>query len=367
MSGETVNKVTNYQAGISNLLDRCIGIKPQQRLLIIGEPERTGYYEDGICELIAKQAKSNKADVTVIKPSIVSGPNDIDPCVSEAIGQADHTLFLSRLGDQIRFSEVHGTGSKTICYTLDQELLGTAFATVPWDLFKQIHDRLLARITDAQSYRITCPLGTQLTGQVKTKAEQTTDTAITEFTVEPFPVLIYPPLQCTELNGQLVLDRYLASTSINDIDNNHLKLERPVIARIEQSRIVDFEGDANTVASVKTQYHRVGELAGGDPFVVNSWHTGIYPKTFYSRPIDDDVQRWSDLAFGNARYTHFHTCGDNPGNIATAMFDATISFDDQVFWEAGRFVFLDQPEQQELLAQYPDHPDAFSMRWDIGI
>ncbi len=142
---------------------------------------------------------------------------------------------------------------------------------------------------------------------------------------------------------------------------------RPVIAQIEQSRIVDFEGDANTVASVKTQYHRVGELAGGDPFVVNSWHTGIYPKTFYSRPIDDDVQRWSDLAFGNPRYTHFHTCGDNPGNIATAMFDATISFDNQVFWEAGRFVFLDQPEQQELLAQYPDHPDAFRMRWDIGI
>ena len=167
MSGETVNKVKNYQAGISNLLDTCIGIKPQQRLLIIGEPERTGYYEDGICELIAKQAKSNKADVTIIKPSIVAGPEDIDPSVSQAIGQADHTLFLSRLGDQMRFSETHGTGSKTICYTLEHELLGTAFATVPWDLFKQIQDRLLARITHAQSYRITCPLGTQLTGQVK--------------------------------------------------------------------------------------------------------------------------------------------------------------------------------------------------------
>ena len=157
--------MTNYQAGISNLLDRCIRIKPQQRLLIIGEPDRTGYYEDGICELIAKQAKGNDADVTVIKPSMVSGPDDIDPSVSQAIRQADHTLFLSRLGDQIRFSEVHGTGSKTICYTLDQELLGTAFATVPWDLFKQIHDRLTARITDPQRYRITHPLATQPTRQ----------------------------------------------------------------------------------------------------------------------------------------------------------------------------------------------------------
>ncbi len=232
MSYTDDSKLSDYAAGISNLLHNCLNIKPQQRLLIIGEPEGTGYYEDGLCERITKQAKGNDADVTVIKPSMVSGPDDIDPSVSRAIGQADHTLFLSRLGDQMRFTEVHGTGSKTICYTLEQELLGTAFATVPWDLFKQIHDRLLARITNAQSYRITCPLGTQLNGRIKAKAEQPTDTAITEFTVEPFPVLIYPPLQCTELNGQLVLDRYLASTSINDIDNNHLKLERPVIARI---------------------------------------------------------------------------------------------------------------------------------------
>ena len=359
--------MTNYQAGISNLLDRCIRIKPQQRLLIIGEPDRTGYYEDGICELIAKQAKGNKADVTVIKPSMVSGPDDIDPSVSRAIGQADHTLFLSRLGDQMRFTEVHGTGSKTICYTREHTLLDSAFGTVPWDLFKQIHDRLLARITGAQSYRITCPLGTQLSGRVKASANQPANTSITEFTVKPFPVLIYPPLLCTELNGQLVLDRYLTSTSINNIENGILKLEQPATAHIEESRITDFKGEAKTVASIEAQYQRVGELTGGDPFVVNSWHTGIYPKTFYSRPIDDDVQRWSDLAFGNPRYTHFHTCGDNPGNIATAMFDATISFDDQLFWEAGRFVFLDQPEQQELLAQYPDHPDAFSMRWDIGI
>ncbi|GIS88591.1 MAG: hypothetical protein CM1200mP18_13010 [Gammaproteobacteria bacterium] len=54
------------------------------------------------------------------------------------------------------------------------------------------------------------------------------------------------------------IDTY-PSTSINDIDNNHIKLERPVIARIEQSRIVEFIGEDNTAKSVKTQYQRVGE------------------------------------------------------------------------------------------------------------
>ena len=84
------SKVSDYPAGIFNLLHNCLSIKPQQRRLIIAEPEGTGYYEDGLCERIAKQAKGNDADVTVIKPSMVSGPDDIDPSVSETIDEADH-------------------------------------------------------------------------------------------------------------------------------------------------------------------------------------------------------------------------------------------------------------------------------------
>ena len=84
------SKVSDYPAGIFNLLHNCLSIKPHQRLLRIDEPEGTSYYEDGLCERIAKQAKGNDADVTVIKPSMVSGPDDIDPSVSETIHQADH-------------------------------------------------------------------------------------------------------------------------------------------------------------------------------------------------------------------------------------------------------------------------------------
>ncbi len=41
--------------------------------------------------------------------------------------------------------------------------------------------------------------------------------------------------------------------------------------------------------------------------------------------------------------------------------------DDDPIWEAGRFVFLDRPEQQALLGNYLDHPGAFDMCWDIGL
>ena len=93
------SKVSYYPAGIFNLLHNCLSIKPQQRRLIIAEPEGTGYYEDGLCERIAKQAEGNDADVTVIKPSMVSGPDDIDPSVSETIHQADHPDAFSMRWD----------------------------------------------------------------------------------------------------------------------------------------------------------------------------------------------------------------------------------------------------------------------------
>ena len=93
------SKISNYPAGIFNLLHNCLSIKPQQRLLSIDEPEGAGYYEDGLCEDIAKQAEGNDADVTVIKPSMVSGPDDIDPSVSETIDQADHPGAFSMRWD----------------------------------------------------------------------------------------------------------------------------------------------------------------------------------------------------------------------------------------------------------------------------
>ena len=93
------SKVSDYPAGIFNLLHNCLNIKPQQRRLSIDEPEGTGYYEDGLCERIAKQAEDNDADVTVIKPSMVSGPDDIDPSVSETIDQADHPDAFSMRWD----------------------------------------------------------------------------------------------------------------------------------------------------------------------------------------------------------------------------------------------------------------------------
>lgn len=141
----------------------------------------------------------------------------------------------------------------------------------------------------------------------------------------------------------------------------------PVIADIKDGKITGFEGEKDLIDRISAQFERVGELAGGDPYAVNSWHTGINPNTYYTGKATDDLERWGTVAYGSPRYTHFHACGADPGDIAFTMIDATIEFDDQTFWRDGIFAFMDDPEIQGLKEQFPSSCDSLEMRRDIGV
>ena len=121
------------------------------------------------------------------------------------------------------------------------------------------------------------------------------------------------------------------------------------------------------VVRVRDHYRRLGALFDIDAYTVNSWHAGINPATFYPTPARDDVERWAGVAFGSPRYTRFHSCGTDPGEIAWSVFDATIALDGEDYWRDGRFVFLDRHDQRALLATYPDAARAFEIRRDIGL
>jgi hypothetical protein len=74
------------------------------------------------------------------------------------------------------------------------------------------------------------------------------------------------------------------------------------------------------------------------------------------------------VAFANPRYLHFHTCGNYaPGEIAWSLFDARVQLDEEVYWEAGRFTFLDNPDIRSRLGHYDLDDRALLQRLDIGI
>ena len=333
-------------------------------LLIVTEPPQRSCYDPRVADVVTQRSRQLGVRTQVLEARLASGPDDVPTEVVLAMRSADHTLFLSRLGDQIRFSDDHGLGRKTISYTRDLDYLGSLFGCTPFHLFQDVHDRLLEFIGSAGRYRITAASGTDLVGEVDDNEQRS---MVTPFAITCFPVVIYPPLRCVNLTGRLVLERFLMSTSVNDYESSVLLIDEPVSLEIERSRIVQFHGRKALANTVREHYLRVGERFGGDPMTVNSWHSGIYPATFHAGNWRDKVASWAEITFASPRYTHFHTCGVDPGNVATATFDATVCFDGVTLWDAGRADFLERPEMQALLRKHRVSSRVFTLRSDIGV
>lgn len=351
--------------GAKNLLLNCVQAQPGQSVLIVGEDSPSAHFDPETCSIVADVAQSLGLNATVIIAPETKGKEDFPDQISEAMAGADQTIFFARLGDQIRFCPTPGVGGKTACYTLDPDYLGAPFGRSNFRLMKAIEEELVSRIAKARRYRITCPDGTDLVGSLDTLIDD--QEVMTPFSVTLFPVMIFPPVTCTQMSGKIILKHWLTSSSTNIYAGSVMHLPSTVMAQVENGEIVDFDGEDNLVAQVKAQFERVGKLAGGNPFAVNSWHTGINPNTYYAGKAFDNLERWGTVAYGSPRYTHFHACGADPGDIAFTMIDATISFDNEVFWRDGEFVFMDDPKVQALIAEYPSARDPFEVRRDIGL
>ncbi len=352
--------------GALNLLHNCVGLKAGQSLLLVCDPPGRSPYDPAVAEILAKVADRLGGWPRILTAPEVEGPETFPQNVALAMRAADHTVFLSRLGDQVRFCLLPGRGSKTMCCLYDETYLRADFARVPYGLFKEVEILLRQTLAEKQHCRVTCPKGTDLQGPLLPIGKDAGALA-EDFALAYFPVMITPPLSAAGLSGRLALGRWLLSTSTHCYDDSLLELAQPIVAILREGRIAGFEGDAAEIARVERHFERVAARFGGEVYAVNSWHSGINPQTFYKGRAEEAVAVWSDKAYGSPRYTHFHACGKEPGDIAISLIDATISFDGEDFWNGGRLQFLERPEAQKILARYPGWEDAYAMRWDIGL
>jgi hypothetical protein len=354
------------EAGARNLLVGCIGVEPGQDVLFVREDSGHGYYDAAAGDRVEEEARRLGARVLSVWADPIAGPEGFPKPVAAAMQHVEHTIFFSRIGDQLRFSDLPGPGTKTMTYALDAGYLGSEFCTVPHALMEEVLARLHAELDRASEWRITCPLGTDISGGFEPL--EAAATLPGGFTLLLFPVTTFRPISCRAASGSVALAHWLMATGTHMYEPYALMLDRPVTVRVEDGRIAGFEGDPEVVAKVRAHYAAVAEEFGIDPDVVHSWHAGIHPKTFYSGPATANIERWGGISFGSPRYLHFHTCGDYaPGEIAWSIFDQTITVDGVPFWQDGRFVFLERDDLQALLRDYPGAEAAFEMRSDIGI
>ncbi|MGI9413049.1 MAG: hypothetical protein ACR2PM_05235 [Hyphomicrobiales bacterium] len=363
--GEDPATCDALEAGALNLLENCVGVAPGDRVLIVREDAAHGYYDDHAPTFVAEKARALGARVETFMAPLIDGPESFPRELRTAMADADHTIFFCRIGDQVRFAEIAGAGTKTMCYALDRGFLGSGFCALPHGLMEEIKRRLEAALDGASAWRITCPLGSDACGTFEGPgAEGEAD----DFSLRLFPVTTFRPVPCATMNGRVALSRWLMATGSRTYTPSEVALGAPVFAVIENGRIVRFEGDGESARNARAQHDHVGATFGIDPDLVHSWHVGINPQTFYPRPAESGLERWGGISFGSPRYLHFHACGDYaPGEICWSLFDATVEIDGERFWTDGRFSFLERDDIAALIAAEPAAAPLFEPRSDLGI
>ncbi len=305
------------------------------------------------------------AHVHSLRTPTVMGPDDAPAFLKTALEHVDHTIFCSRIGDQMRFYPLPGPGTKTMCYALDAQMLAGEACRVPYQLAVETLSYVQAKLDHTNHWRVTCPLGTDISANCEPGVGAADPK--TGFTIRLFPLGPFRTFSCAGANGRLV-SRWLPGSATRRYEPYGLILEEPVTLVVKDGRIVDFEGSTRTARIARAHYQHVASCFDIDPFVVHSWHGGTNPKIFYPRTAESDVERWNGVVHSHPRYTHFHTCGAyNPGEIVVGLIDASVFINDEPYWEQGCLTLLDRDDAHDLLGRYPGQEEAFKMQMDIGV
>jgi len=354
---------TTPARGAKNLLVNCAGAQPGDRLLIAYEPADFGYFSADVAPCVADAAQDLGLTVDTVDVGFNPGNPHLCDDLLARFEAADIILFLARLGDQLRFSDMPDGKTIVVSFALNLDLLASGFGTGHHGAFLELKSQVNAALDSAEEVRITCPAGTDVIGRPNMDLTAAGDTSILRF-----PMSVFTPVPAHSFSGR-VATGFLTGTGSKYYDDYTVEFTRPVHAIMQDGRLTGFDGAPWDVTRANAQYDRVAELFGIDRNYVHSWHAGIHPGCGYHWDMRDNYERWGGAAFGNPRILHFHTCGTYaPGEISWNVFDATIMVDGIALWDHGVFRADRLPRGAQILERFPcaaalfDAPDP-----DIGL
>jgi hypothetical protein len=341
--------------GAYNLLVNCAKCERGQQLLIVCETEDDGYYCPQLAQVIETVANQIGLVTETYSVPLYRDVLDPEPALTDKMNAASCTVFLARLGDQIRFRPRNTSSTQIISYVLDCDMLASTFGTIEYQAFERLKGLINTSVAGAKEIHVTCPAGTDFIGAPEGFSEQAGDT-----TLRRFPVSVFAPIPAMGFTGRVAQTGFLTGTGSNYYTPGSCELKQTLMVNFKNSRIVGFDGVPEDVAAAKTHYEFVGKKYGIDTYFVHSWHAGIHPGCAYNQTAASNLERWSGGAFGNPRLLHFHTCGGYPpGEISLNVIDATVRIDGVAVWENGQ-LFPDRVVGgTALLDTYPDMRVAF--------
>lgn len=350
-----LRSVSGLAKGTSNLLVNCGGARAGETVLIVREPAGLGYYDEAIVMEVAAAAHRLGTNVSVVEVGFDPRATAIPDGLKALMADANLTVFLARIGDQLRFSEAGAKGRAVISYALDAPALGSRYGAADYAAFVELKDAVNRMLRGARRIRVTCPRGTDFEGDGRDSKEPAQDVGLRRF-----PMPVFTPVSARHFSGVVALPGFLVGTGSMYYDPYGIGYEGDLRVEFANGRIVRFLGDAKAVGAAEAHYDFVAGAFGLDRDFVHSWHGGIHPGCEYQGHAADSYERWSGSAFGNPRVLHFHTCGAMPpGEISWNIIDPTVEVDGIVVWHDGVFDPRLVPGGHAVLEAHPDVREVF--------
>ncbi len=346
---------SNISQGVQNLLVNCAAAKAADRLLIAYESEEFGFYDRDLRYDVAAGARNMGIDVTLFDVGFDPVRSKLPLDLEAQLAQFDVVIFLSRLGDQLRFSDMPPGPKFVVCFAFNSTLLGSSFGCADYRAFCRAKALVDRNVINAGRIVVTCPKGTYVTGQVPAGVTEAEDT-----TSARFPMSVFSPVPADLFSGRVALGGFLTGTGSRYYTDYTVEFDGPIFALLEAGKLTGFEGSQSDVALATAHYDRVSAKFGIDRNVVHSWHAGIHPGCGFPWDMRENYERWGGAAFGNPRVLHFHTCGAYaPGEISWNVFDPTIEIDGLKVWESGVFHLSRLAGGQDILTEFSCAKQAF--------
>lgn len=355
----------SLERGALNLLQGCAGAKAGDTLLILHEDPALGYFGAGLADAIAAVGAAKGLVVRQSAVPFDEQAETLPAALAAEMARSDHTLFLARIGDQLRFRQMPAATQPIVSYVLDRQALASAFGSAPHAAFVALKGAFNQLFAKASDIHVTCPLGTDFHG----KANVPDGHEAPDVGIKRFPVSVFAPIDAASFSGRVAVAHLLVGTGSKYYQPYGITLRSTLFAHLGEGRIERWEGLSGEVARAEAHYRHVADLFGIDGSFVHSWHAGIHPGCAYSGPAEANYERWSGSAFGNPRLLHFHTCGAYaPGEICWNVVDPTIRVDGVAIWDHGVINIAAVPGAPDILAAYPDVRDLFgNPARDIGL
>jgi hypothetical protein len=347
-----------------NLLRGAAAVRAGENLLIINTTD--GSVDPEMTAAIEQAGRKLGARVHVLSTDKVESVDKVPALVQSAFETADVTVFNHRISSMLRLMPLK-RGRLVSNFFTTAAGLASPVARMPQDYWRALLKQVQDRVNRARSWHVSCPDGTNLRGTLAPAATPPAPSTGQTFSTISFPIGIFKPLPMDTSNGTLML-RWLGTSGIHFIAPESLSLDEPVRATVTSGRVTALDGDERAVAAVDGFLREAGRRYGKDGYLLNGWHAGINALVKPEHSITAGVERWLFIGHQNPRIVHFHMVGtEAPGEYSAACLDPTITFDDEVMWEDGRFVFAANEAAKRVMSSHGDPSLALERLNDIGV